>query len=436
MIIHFEYLGPIQEGKVELGSGLTIFTGPNQTGKTWASYCIYALHNRHLFKVYHSELRTACENFIANSIVEIDIWEWWQNYKEILCEQLALQFKDKLPTLFSLPAYFFERTKIQLFPSAEDATRWQSLPKFEWLRVFEKAHRIQLEKAARSSIIRLRLVDSQAPLQELDKETQSRMLLFLQEQLSDCILRIFLPEVYFATAERAAIYIFTNELSLLNRNLSLETRILHKLNRQLPVYSLPLADALNLVDFASATEPGPCLDLATMLEKEIVHGHYTFKPEGSIFFVPEEESNIEIPLMAAAGGIQQMAGIVWLLKYVVNPGDYLIIDSPELMLHPEKQRLLARCIARMVNAGIKLLIITHSLSILQELTHLALPAEPGTDLYQVRKTEFLKSKEILPDMILNAANIRSYIFRNGSIFPLPIGPSGPLDMVGYSSTIL
>ncbi|MDR2644169.1 MAG: ATP-binding protein [Planctomycetaceae bacterium] len=44
------------------------------------------------------------------------------------------------------------------------------------------------------------------------------------------------------------------------------------------------------------------------------------------------------------------------LRYVAAPGDILMIDEPELNLHPEKQRQ----IARLANAGIKVSLTTHS----------------------------------------------------------------------------
>jgi hypothetical protein len=436
MIISFERLGPIQQGNIDLGSGLTIFTGPNQSGKTWASYCIYALCNRSFFTIRHPDILIACRHFLFSGILELDVLEWWKNHNNALCAQLAKQLKNNLTLLFALPASYFEQTEIHLTPSPGDTSRLEWLPKYDWLRVFEREYRIQLEKAARSSIIRLRLIDSKAPLQDMDTATQERLLQFLQDQLSDCILRILFSDAYYTTAERAAVYLFTNELSLLNRNFTLETRKLSQARRDLPVYALPIADSLNLVDFADSAEPGPCFALGRILEKEILQGELSYKQEGIIYFTPFDSPKNRVPLLAAAGSVQQMAGVIWLLKYILQPGDFLFIDSPELMLHSEKQRLLARCLARIVNAGIRLLTVTHSLAILQELTQLALPAEPGTELYQVRKTEFLKSKEISPDMILNVSSIRSYLFREGTIRSLPMGPSGPLDMVGYNSTIL
>ena len=49
---------------------------------------------------------------------------------------------------------------------------------------------------------------------------------------------------------------------------------------------------------------------------------------------------------------------------------FLIIDEPELNLHPQNQRKVARLLARIVRAGIKVMISTHSDHIVRELNNL------------------------------------------------------------------
>ena len=47
-----------------------------------------------------------------------------------------------------------------------------------------------------------------------------------------------------------------------------------------------------------------------------------------------------------------------------------MIDEPELNLHPDNQRRIARLLARLVNLGIKVFITTHSSYIIKELNTL------------------------------------------------------------------
>ena len=49
-----------------------------------------------------------------------------------------------------------------------------------------------------------------------------------------------------------------------------------------------------------------------------------------------------------------------------------MVDEPELNLHPENQRRMARLFARLVNVGVKVFVTTHSDYIVKELNTLIL----------------------------------------------------------------
>lgn len=53
-------------------------------------------------------------------------------------------------------------------------------------------------------------------------------------------------------------------------------------------------------------------------------------------------------------------------------GDYLIIDEPELNLHPESQKYLAILLNDLVSKGLKIIISTHSDYLIRELINLEL----------------------------------------------------------------
>ena len=58
--------------------------------------------------------------------------------------------------------------------------------------------------------------------------------------------------------------------------------------------------------------------------------------------------------------VSEIAPIVLYLKYLVRPGHLFIIEEPESHLDADNQRKLARAIAMLVNANVKVLITTHS----------------------------------------------------------------------------
>jgi ABC-type multidrug transport system ATPase subunit len=80
-----------------------------------------------------------------------------------------------------------------------------------------------------------------------------------------------------------------------------------------------------------------------------------------------------------------------------------MIDEPELNLHPKNQRLFARLIARMVNAGVKVFLTTHSDYVIRELNTVILlsgrvQAHP----------ELLKELNYANEELIGAERVRFY----------------------------
>lgn len=97
----------------------------------------------------------------------------------------------------------------------------------------------------------------------------------------------------------------------------------------------------------------------------------------------------ELPLMRTSSMVSELAPVVLYLRHVVQPGDLLIIEEPESHLHPEMQSMFARELARLVHAGVRVLVTTHSEWFLEQIGNLVrlseLPANkrsgiPGADV--------------------------------------------------------
>lgn len=112
--------------------------------------------------------------------------------------------------------------------------------------------------------------------------------------------------------------------------------------------------------------------IATFLEEEVSHGQIDIdQPDSSIEypeFVYEANGN-RIPIHRTSSMVSEIAPIVLFLKYIISSKNLLIIEEPEAHLHPENQRLLARAISQMVNAGLHVLVTTHSDYFLQQLSN-------------------------------------------------------------------
>ncbi len=78
----------------------------------------------------------------------------------------------------------------------------------------------------------------------------------------------------------------------------------------------------------------------------------------------------DLPLMNASSMVSELAPVVLFLRHQVAPGDLLIVEEPESHLHPAKQVEFTRELARLVQAGVRVLITTHSEWILEELANI------------------------------------------------------------------
>ena len=75
-------------------------------------------------------------------------------------------------------------------------------------------------------------------------------------------------------------------------------------------------------------------------------------------------------MINASSMVSELAPVVLYLRYVVNPGDLLIIEEPESHLHPAMQVEFIRNLAAAVQSGIRVLITTHSEWVLEEVANL------------------------------------------------------------------
>jgi predicted ATPase len=215
---------------------------------------------------------------------------------------------------------------------------------------------------------------------------------------------------YIAPAERTAINIFSKELTL-NKNKLLSGLLksgenaipmLDALREQVDRYPQPIKDNLEIAEdllFLSKkhSEFG---FLAEELEQEILKGKMMTSPEGDLKYMPNHAPEQSLELSLTASLVKSLANIVFYLRHLAQAGDYIIIDEPELNLHPDNQILMARFLGRLVNEGFKVIASTHSDYIIMEISNLimlALPDEKAVDLikqYGYAENQLLKPEQV------------------------------------------
>jgi AAA15 family ATPase/GTPase len=102
---------------------------------------------------------------------------------------------------------------------------------------------------------------------------------------------------------------------------------------------------------------------------DIIGGEYLVTKSDELYFVPKGK-RIKLTMDESSSAVRSLLDIGFYLRHVAAPGDLLMVDEPELNLHPENQRRVAILFSKLVNIGIKVFITTHSDYIIKELNTL------------------------------------------------------------------
>ena len=147
-------------------------------------------------------------------------------------------------------------------------------------------------------------------------------------------------------------------------------------------YPQPIEDFLELL-FQIETETHPSSrngigKLAADIENSIQNGNkinFRATALGGQEIMVDVGGGLNIDLYNASSSIKQLAPLLLYLRYRAARGDLLIIDEPEMNLHPESQAKLLEVLAMLVNQGVYVLLTTHSPYIMAHLNNLAQATE-------------------------------------------------------------
>ena len=118
----------------------------------------------------------------------------------------------------------------------------------------------------------------------------------------------------------------------------------------------------------------PIKSIAGALERDILLGQIqSLKPSQNAYpefqYHPSRTAQ-DMRLSRSSSMITELAPAVLFLRGIVEPGDMLFFEEPEAHLHPAAQSKMAVAITRMVRAGVRVLVTTHSDWLLKEIGNL------------------------------------------------------------------
>ena len=171
---------------------------------------------------------------------------------------------------------------------------------------------------------------------------------------------------------------------------------------RLPGVVTDLIQALLLLNIRDTPVPSMGT-VVEFLESNVTRGRITI---GSQLEYPEihyaNESGT-FQLHQVSSTVSEIAPLVLFLKYLIEPGNLFILEEPESHLDPANQRHLARAIAMMVNAGVRVLLTTHSDIFVNQINNLMKIRDLSSD--ELRKRNYTKQDVLRPE------HVGAYLFR-------------------------
>ena len=139
--------------------------------------------------------------------------------------------------------------------------------------------------------------------------------------------------------------------------------------------------------------------VAEQLETDLLEGKIEVKrptPEAyPEFLYRPDQAEEALRMSHSSAMVSELAPLVLFLRGVVRQGDLLIIEEPESHLHPGAQTKIAQTLARLVRAGVYVLITTHSNWLLKQIGNLIREGELQKQGESTSESaDYLKAEEV------------------------------------------
>jgi len=410
MKILVKELGAIKEAKINLDKPLTLFCGQNNTGKTYLAYIIYALTR---MKISRNPLKIDSSALIENSVFsfEIDIDQIFRYRNSTI-----LEIKSNLDTVFGiseeLAEQMFNNFEIS-FDSDLDTCKNKILD-IQISEILNINHKkIKINKEKKSLTVKLEAIAGEDYSIEV-KEGIFDMI--LSSLITNRIAFYPISNSVIFTVERNSIFTFSKELSI-SRNLLVEQMQKlsngEKLNpfyfiqKSSNRYPLAIRDGLNVSDDLQNIQKtkGEFYDIACELEEKLLNGTLSVNKEGNLQFTTNKNKGKQLPIHMTASIVKTLSSLIFYLKYIAVKSDLIIIDEPEMNLHPDSQIILTRLFSKLLSKGFRLLISTHSDYIIRELNNLIMISSDKSEVKKIAEEMFYDLKDAI-----KPENVSCYYF--------------------------
>ena len=414
LTVKLKNIGILKQAEFSLGD-LTIICGENNTGKTYAACALYGfLHSWRDFMQFPIS-KEQIQNFLTdNSPIESK-----QTYAHVLLETCKIYTKQ-LDKIFAAYEGRFQNSAFSVMPDEIEMYDTE----FKDRIISPQGHLFKFSsKREESGILTVIFSIDKHPAKELDIAIAKK---FLNAVAANAIFSDSFPRPFIFSAERTGVSIFRKELDFARNRLLEEIasadknidprQLLSKGYQRYPSpiennvdFSRQLEDIAKSKSFISKEHPEVLEDFT-----DIVGGEYAITQNDQLYYIPKG-TRCKLTMVESSSAARSLLDLSFYLNCIAEKGDLLMIDEPELSLHPENQRRIARLFARLANIGVKVFITTHSDYIVKELNTLIMLNHDKPHLRKVAEENGYQDSELI-----NADQVKVYVAEK-ALLPLEEG---------------
>lgn len=456
MKLKVKNLGAVKKADISI-KPFTVFVGANNTGKTWTSAILSSIMmNNYARRIYtkeyldnntserYPELDQLVEKILLDGTANLNLNNFFQKNGLKYFNDVADQIVKYSNAVVGTHSALFEKTQIKLeIDEAEIKIIQYNLLMSKYSHKIgvtrDKNALLNIEKEAGNSD--LYFFTSEKNISDRIPETAIKRIIY-SNVFSICHSAYY-HNIYSFPSERTGLMTIFLDLLPISKNDNLPKDLpKDETNEKIEssiLLSAPCTDIIttmdnirnhaNLQQRIKLSNEQECvrniLDLVDILQNQILNGtiDYTqLNPElpPKVLYKLKNDDSVILEMTAVSSMVKDFAPIILYLRYFANKGDLIVIDEPEMNLHPEAQVKMIEFLAMLVNAGIYVVITTHSSYMVDHLTNLIKASSNKTpdkikDLFFLKNAHAFISQDMVSVNLFGNNTVKNILSKNGAI---------------------
>jgi predicted ATPase len=410
MKITVKNLGVIEKAEIDL-KPLTVFVGHNSTGKTWTAYALASVFSPYGYKKYLESyingktkqtyiiLDKAIEKFLTVGSAEIDIVQFAKENIQAYINDVAHLAPGWMRSYLSTRRVNFEDLVIQINLhgcETQLAEKIKTTSVESHLSILSNKLNLYKEKDSKQVVFFMeskKKTKKQVPSQIIKR--------FICEGIFEILHRIFFLNTRLFPTERTTFITIPirdgenkeADESEQTKEASNALRFSHPVesfvNMIAVTSSIPLEDRIESIK--EKPQIKEFMSLAVFLEEKILLGKGNFEESGVDKELLFSTESVKLEIDVTSSMIKELIPLVLYLRYLAEPNDLIVIDEPEMNLHPAAQVEIIEFLSMLVNAGLNVLVTTHSPYIVDHISNL-IEAKRHENPEEIKEHFYLEDK--------------------------------------------